>query len=105
MTSIEDLRQCKIINSAPSEDVCVQDEYREEANSVIGSDFYNATDLLGLSDEQIVAKVLKNVQRCDPRALQAKVAPLFPLCNHIVGGGWVRWRRYLTSIAPQPMIL
>jgi len=51
----------------------LQDEYKEEATSVIGSDFYGATELLNLSDEQIVEKVLRNVQRCEPRALGAKV--------------------------------
>ena len=55
-----------------------QDEYKDEAGSVIGSDFYGATELLGLSDEQIVEKVVHNVQRCDPRALGAKVCGLLP---------------------------
>ena len=49
---------------------------------MIGSDFYGATELLGLSDEQIVEKVVHNVQRCDPRALGAKVCAPLPVCLH-----------------------
>ncbi len=51
---------------------------------MIGSDFYGATELLGLSDEEIVNKVVRNIQRCDPRALGAKVSTI--LVAELQGG-------------------
>lgn len=50
-----------------------QDEYKDEPGSVIGSDFYGATELLGLSDTEIVEKVMRNVTRCEPTVKGAKV--------------------------------
>ena len=51
----------------------MQDEYKDEPGSVIGADFYGATDLLGLSDEELVAKVQRNITRCEPTFLGAQV--------------------------------
>lgn len=39
----------------------------------MGSDFYGATELLGLSDAQIVDKVVRNITRCEPALKGAKV--------------------------------
>ena len=62
----------------------MQDEYRNEPGSVIGSDFYGATELLGLSDDEIVKKVVANISRCDPRMQGAKVSNyiLVMLCQN-----------------------
>ena len=53
----------------------VQDEYRDEAGSVVGADFYGATELLGLSDEEIVRKAVRNITRCEPALKGANVLP------------------------------
>ena len=57
----------------------MQEEYQEEEGSVVGSDFYGATELLGLTDSQIVDKVVRNITRCEPRLKGAKVKPLVGL--------------------------
>lgn len=51
----------------------MQEEYKDEKGSVVGSDFYGATELLGLSDAQIVDKVVRNITRCEPSLKGAKV--------------------------------
>ena len=43
------------------------------AGSVIAADFYRAGALLPLPDEEIVARVLRNLQFCEPGFLGAKV--------------------------------
>ena len=53
----------------------VQDEYRDEAGSIVGADFYGATELLGLSDEEIVRKAVRNITRCEPALKGANVFP------------------------------
>ena len=62
--------QCWCIDS-----LVVQDEYRDEAGSVVGADFYGATELLGLSDEEIVRKAVRNITRCEPALKGANVPP------------------------------
>lgn len=52
----------------------MQEEYRDEEGSVVGSDFYGATELLGLSDAAIVDKVVSNMTRCEPVLKGAKVS-------------------------------
>ena len=54
--------------------MALQDEYKNEPGSVIGSDFYGATELLGLSDDEIIQKVVDNIARCDSRVRNAKVS-------------------------------
>ncbi|BAU63498.1 amine oxidase [Stanieria sp. NIES-3757] len=51
----------------------LQDEYRDEPGSVIEADFYHANQLLPMSDEQIVAKVQRDLTTCIPDFGQAKV--------------------------------
>ena len=43
------------------------------AGSVIAADFYRAGALLPLPDEEVVARVLRNLQFCEPGFLGAKV--------------------------------
>jgi hypothetical protein len=50
-----------------------QDEYRSEPGSVIAADFYHASTLLPLSDEEIVRKVHANIAKCEPGFKDAKV--------------------------------
>lgn len=57
----------------------VQEEYKDEPGSVVGSDFYGATELLGLSDAQIVDKVVRNMTRCEP---SLKGVQVFVLHSH-----------------------
>ena len=52
---------------------CMQDEYVGAAGSVIAADFYRAGALLPLPDEEVVARVLRNLQFCEPGFLGAKV--------------------------------
>ena len=51
----------------------MQDEYAGASGSVIAADFYRAGALLPLPDEDIVARVLRNLQFCEPGFLGAKV--------------------------------
>ncbi|CAN0441886.1 unnamed protein product, partial [Hapterophycus canaliculatus] len=44
-----------------------QDEYRDSEGSVVASDFYHASELLPLSDEEIVDRVHKTyLSTCVP---------------------------------------
>ncbi|MCD8487522.1 MAG: FAD-dependent oxidoreductase [Desertifilum sp.] len=51
----------------------LQDEYRNELGSVIEADFYHANQLLPLSDEQIIAKVHRDLATCVPSFQEARV--------------------------------
>ena len=45
----------------------LQDEYRHEAGSVVEVDYYNATSLLGLTDEQLIQRTLQTyLAACHP---------------------------------------
>lgn len=45
----------------------MQDEYRQEAGSVVEVDYYNATSLLGLTDEQLIQRTLHTyLAACHP---------------------------------------
>lgn len=50
-----------------------QDEYKDEPGTVIAADFYHANQLLPLSDEEIIAKVHRNITLCEPAFAAAKV--------------------------------
>ncbi|CAN0509208.1 unnamed protein product, partial [Scytosiphon promiscuus] len=44
-----------------------QDEYRDSEGSVVASDFYHASELLPLSDEEVVERVHKTyLSTCVP---------------------------------------
>lgn len=51
----------------------LQDEYAEEAGSVIEADFYHANQLLAMSDEQILEKVKRDLTTCIPEFDKANV--------------------------------
>lgn len=45
----------------------LQDEYRQEAGSVVEVDYYNATSLLGLTDEELIQRTLHTyLAACQP---------------------------------------
>jgi hypothetical protein len=44
----------------------VQDEYKDAPGTVITADFYNASALLPLTDEAIVARVQQHLEACEP---------------------------------------
>ena len=51
----------------------LHDEYRDEPNTVIETDFYHANQLLPMSDEQIIDKVHRDLTTCIPSFGAAKV--------------------------------
>ena len=51
----------------------LHDEYHDEPNTVIEADFYHANQLLPMTDEQIVAKVHRDLATCIPDFGAAKV--------------------------------
>ncbi len=51
----------------------LQDEYKNEPNTVIEADFYHANQLLPMSDEQIIIKVQRDLATCIPSFGQAKI--------------------------------
>ena len=51
----------------------LQDEYKNEPNTVIEADFYHANQLLPMSDEQIIAKVQRDLTTCIPSFGSARV--------------------------------
>ena len=45
----------------------LQDEYRQEAGSIVEVDYYNATSLLGFTDEQLIQRTLHTyLAACQP---------------------------------------
>lgn len=51
----------------------LHDEWQQEPGSVIEADFYHANQLLPMSDEQIIAKVHRDLTTCVPQFREAKV--------------------------------
>ena len=51
----------------------MQDEYHDSPGSVVAADFYHSNVLMGQSDADIVARVQRNVETCEPGFLGAKV--------------------------------
>ncbi|GAB4822730.1 hypothetical protein N2152v2_009776 [Parachlorella kessleri] len=68
----------------------LQDEYRAEPGSVIAADFYHASTLLPLSDEEIVRKVHDNIAKCEPGFRDAQV----------VDSAVLRFPRAVTHFSP-----
>ena len=64
----------------------LQDEYRQKAGSVVEVDYYNATSLLGLTDEQLIQRTLHTyLAACQPtyglcQVLDASVLRYSLLC-------------------------
>lgn len=44
----------------------LQDEYKSEPGTVIAADFYGASSLMPLTDDEIIKKVLSNLALCEP---------------------------------------
>lgn len=51
----------------------LHDEWQQEPGSVIEADFYHANQLLPMSDEQIIAKVHRDLTTCVPQFREANV--------------------------------
>ena len=51
----------------------LHDEYKDADGTVVASDFYNSSELMPLSDEEIVARVKQNLQACVPGFAAAQV--------------------------------
>ena len=52
----------------------LQDEYADEPGTVIASDFYHSNELMPLSDEAIINRVVSNMGACEPAFLGAQVS-------------------------------
>ncbi len=68
----------------------LHDEYAAETGSVIEVDFYHANQLLGMTDEQVVQKVHKDLTTCLPELGDAQVI------DHSI----IRVRQGVTHFAP-----
>jgi uncharacterized protein with NAD-binding domain and iron-sulfur cluster len=68
----------------------LHDEYKDEPGSVIEADFYHANQLLPQNDEQIIAKVHKDLAACVPEFKEAKV----------IDSSVIRVRQGVTHFAP-----
>lgn len=74
----------------------LQDEYKNEPGTVIAADFYGASRLLPLSDEDIIRKVQANIAECEPAFREAKVVDAavlrFPRAVTHFSPGSAKWR-------------
>lgn len=68
----------------------LHDEYQDEPGSVIEADFYHANQLLPMADEQIVAKVHRDLATCVPGFREAKA----------IDRSVIRVRQGVTHFAP-----
>lgn len=68
----------------------LHDEYRDEPGTVIEADFYHANQLLPMEDEQIIAKVQRDLAVCVPEFAQAQV----------IDSSVIRLPRAVTHFAP-----
>lgn len=69
----------------------LQDEYRQEAGSVVEVDYYNATSLLGLTDEQLIQRTL--------HTYLAACQPAYGLCQ-VLDASVLRFAGAVTAFAP-----
>ncbi|MBF2000782.1 MAG: FAD-dependent oxidoreductase [Synechococcales cyanobacterium M58_A2018_015] len=68
----------------------LHDEYRDEPGTVIEADFYHANQLLPMEDEQIIAKVQRDLAVCVPEFAHAQV----------IDSSVIRLPRAVTHFAP-----
>ncbi|MDY6784259.1 MAG: FAD-dependent oxidoreductase [Cyanobacteriota bacterium] len=68
----------------------LHDEYKDEPGSVIEADFYHANQLLPMTDEEIVAKVCRDIGTCIPEFRGA----------NIIDSSVIRVRQGVTHFAP-----
>ncbi|KAA6416615.1 MAG: hypothetical protein FRX49_11820 [Trebouxia sp. A1-2] len=72
-------------------ELVLQDEYRQEAGSVVEVDYYNATSLLGLTDEQLIQRTL--------HTYLAACQPAYGLCQ-VRDASVLRFAGAVTAFAP-----
>ncbi|MCU0527051.1 MAG: FAD-dependent oxidoreductase [Elainella sp. Prado103] len=82
----------------------LHDEWQPEPGSVIEADFYHANQLLPLSDEQIIAKVQRDLTRCIPdfgaaQVIDASVVRLSRAVTHFSPGSYASMLPAQTPIA------
>ena len=75
-------------------ELVLQDEYRQEAGSVVEVDYYNATSLLGLTDEQLIQRTL--------HTYLAACQPAYGLCQ-VLDASVLRYSLICISNARQPV--
>ncbi|KAI8468019.1 MAG: hypothetical protein J3K34DRAFT_454404 [Monoraphidium minutum] len=68
----------------------LQDEYKDAPGSVVTADFYGASELLPLSDDEIVARAQAHIAVCEPGFGDAKV----------VDSAVLRFRQAVTHFSP-----
>ena len=51
----------------------LQDEFKTEPGTVIAADFYHSNTLMPLSDAEIINRVKRNIDTCEPIFKTAKV--------------------------------
>ena len=68
----------------------LQDEYADEPGTVIASDFYHSNELMPLSDEAIINRVVSNMGACEPAFLGAQVSTVGKASVLCFGCGSVR---------------
>ncbi|GBF97597.1 amine oxidase [Raphidocelis subcapitata] len=68
----------------------LQDEYRDAPGSVITVDFYGASELLPLSDDELVARAAAHIGKCEPGFRGARV----------VDSAVLRFRKAVTHFSP-----
>ncbi len=82
----------------------LQDEWKGESGSVIEADFYHANPLLPMSDDQIVAKVHRDLATCVPafrsaNVIDHSVVRLPKAVTHFVPGSYASMLPATTPIA------
>ena len=68
----------------------LQDEYANEPGTVIASDFYHSNELMPLSDEAIITRVVSNMGACEPAFLGARVSAFGKASVRCCGCGGVK---------------
>lgn len=68
----------------------LQDDLKNQSGTVIAADFYGASELLPLSDEEIVEKVHRNIAKCEPAFT----------CSTIQDSAVLRFPRAVTHFSP-----
>ncbi len=74
----------------------LQDKYRQEAGSVVEVDYYNATSLLGLTDEQLIQRTL--------HTYLAACQPAYGLCQ-VLDASVLRYSLLCIRTASQAMLM
>ena len=85
-----------------------QEEFKNEPGTVIGADFYGASSMLPLSDEEILKKVQRNLALCEPAFASAEIVDSavlrFPSAVTHFAPGSYKNRPFQQSSIPNLMI-